>query len=272
MHNQNHRIAIILIPFFYAALAPLSAAVWELPITITGTATAAPIVQIRTIGGDASASQGYDALDAISPPPGLSFSSYLYISAFPNFLNKDVRPWTAPYATSLSWDLRIVNAEASGVTGIKLDWNAAQLPLEGAFTLEGLGPAVNMRLQNSTAFKGDHIVTIRYIPGSTSVGDGNAFRTVIPGEYALFPAYPNPFNPETAIRYRISNGGHVHLVIVDAAGREVVRLVDGERPAGYHLIVWDGTDEAGRQAVSGLYLAVMKAGRFRRSERILLTR
>ncbi len=77
----------------------------------------------------------------------------------------------------------------------------------------------------------------------------------VPARLTLLPASPNPFNPVTHLRFGLPEDGTASLRIYDVAGR-VVRalLVDEPLAAGYHDIVWDGRDDLGRPASSGVYL------------------
>ena len=89
----------------------------------------------------------------------------------------------------------------------------------------------------------------------TAVGDGGIVAAR-PEEYALFPCYPNPFNPNTTIRYQLPEPGYVRLVISDLLGQEVRTLVDGEMEAGYWSVGWEG--RAGQ--VSGQWDVSLSAG------------
>ncbi|MBN1480852.1 C10 family peptidase [candidate division KSB1 bacterium] len=95
---------------------------------------------------------------------------------------------------------------------------------------------------------------------SNSSDVGQEFR---PKQFALFQNYPNPFNPETTIRYDLPAALDVTLVIYDLSGHVVRTLVHGERPAGAHSLLWDGRNDAGLAASSGLYLYRIQAGEFR---------
>ncbi|MBC6952400.1 T9SS C-terminal target domain-containing protein [candidate division KSB1 bacterium] len=67
--------------------------------------------------------------------------------------------------------------------------------------------------------------------------------------------YPNPFNPSTAITYQLPLNSEVKLAVYNSAGQLVRKLVDGERQsAGAHTITWDGKDESGKLAASGVYV------------------
>ncbi len=67
---------------------------------------------------------------------------------------------------------------------------------------------------------------------------------------------PNPANPGTVIGYELPRDTRVVLRIVDMRGRVVRTLVEGWRPGGAQRAFWDGRDDGGRAAASGLYLAV----------------
>ena len=64
----------------------------------------------------------------------------------------------------------------------------------------------------------------------------------LPTEVALLGNYPNPFNPETTIRYALPQSGKVHLAVYDLLGHEVAVLVDEPKPAGHHATRFDAGD------------------------------
>ncbi len=77
----------------------------------------------------------------------------------------------------------------------------------------------------------------------------------LPGKLRLEGNYPNPFNPSTTIALAVEHDQQVRLDVFDAAGRRVRTLHDGVLTAGRHQIVWNGQDDRGRQAASGVYFA-----------------
>jgi C1A family cysteine protease len=79
--------------------------------------------------------------------------------------------------------------------------------------------------------------------------------------YALYGNAPNPFNPQTLIRYDLPSETVVNLRIIDASGRVVRTLVDTEdKSPGTHSAWWDGTDQSGRRVASGTYFYRLEAG------------
>jgi hypothetical protein len=94
----------------------------------------------------------------------------------------------------------------------------------------------------------------------------------IPAKFDLHQNFPNPFNPQTEIRFDLPEEAHVQVVIFDLLGREVRTLVDKDAKAGYHSIVWDGKDRSGQTVASGVYLYQMSAGNFREVKKLTLVR
>jgi len=73
--------------------------------------------------------------------------------------------------------------------------------------------------------------------------------------YELFQNYPNPFNSETTIQYALSRNTHLKIVIYNALGKEVKKLVDNTyQSPGIYKILWDGTDNQGIPLPTGIYL------------------
>ena len=82
-------------------------------------------------------------------------------------------------------------------------------------------------------------------------------EVALPSEYVLSSAYPNPFNPETTIPFGLPEASWVDLSVYDVLGRRVAVLVEGERPAGRHVVQFRGESLS-----SGVYLVRMQAGAF----------
>jgi hypothetical protein len=76
-----------------------------------------------------------------------------------------------------------------------------------------------------------------------------------PAPAASLSAWPNPFNPSTALSLRLAAAGPARLSIHDARGRAVRVLADAEFPAGESLLHWDGRDATGAPMPTGLYFA-----------------
>lgn len=71
----------------------------------------------------------------------------------------------------------------------------------------------------------------------------------LPNQWSLEANYPNPFNPQTTIPFRLESPQNVKLEVFDAMGRSVAVLVNEVRPAGEHSVVFDAYNQP-----SGTYL------------------
>jgi subtilisin family serine protease len=96
-------------------------------------------------------------------------------------------------------------------------------------------------------------VTLTVTP-QTGVDDEVVASTV------FFGAVPNPFGPETSLRFSLARESDVDLMIYDVAGRLVKTLVSGMRPAGANEARWNGRDNADRSVASGTYFARLVVG------------
>ena len=88
---------------------------------------------------------------------------------------------------------------------------------------------------------------------------------IVPDNFALSPAYPNPFNPSTTISYQLPAPNSMILVVYNVSGQRVATLVNGKVNTGYHQITWNAHNQP-----SGLYFVQMVAGDYVSSQKILL--
>ena len=92
-----------------------------------------------------------------------------------------------------------------------------------------------------------------------------------PEAYCLYPNFPNPFNPNTTIRFDLPVRSSVTLSIYNAVGQRIRTLVRGDREAGPYAVVWDSRNESGHPVASGVYLCHMEVdGAFSRTQRMVL--
>ncbi|MDO9578818.1 MAG: FlgD immunoglobulin-like domain containing protein, partial [Candidatus Cloacimonadales bacterium] len=84
--------------------------------------------------------------------------------------------------------------------------------------------------------------------------------------------YPNPFNPSTTIKFNVTQtSSFVSIGIYNLKGQRVKRLIDDQLEAGQHSVVWNGTDDAGKNVSSGMYFADMREnGRYTSVKKVIL--
>jgi len=116
-------------------------------------------------------------------------------------------------------------------------------------------------LQPRFFFGGFNFSYMDFVLTAVSVGNEND----APLSYELQQNYPNPFNPSTTINYSTKENGNVEILVFDLLGREIVKLVDKEIPAGVHKVEFNG-----KNLSSGIYYYTLKAGSFVSSKKMIL--
>ena len=119
-----------------------------------------------------------------------------------------------------------------------------------------------------------HIVTVDDVKsGILALEELIAYE--IPAETELLRNYPNPFNPETWIPYRLAEDADVSLTIYDVNGA-MVRTIDiGHQSAAVYesrskAIYWDGRNRFGEQVASGIYFYSLSAGDFSATRKMVI--
>jgi len=117
------------------------------------------------------------------------------------------------------------------------------------------GEAINLK-ENATFDTASEEMTI-------VVGDISKF--MVPTQFALGSAYPNPFNPSTKLNLDITQTGHVSMEVYNIKGQVVETLLNGVMSAGYHTITWNAN-----QLSSGMYFVKVIAGDNVATQKVML--
>ena len=111
----------------------------------------------------------------------------------------------------------------------------------------------------STDGAGDWITQLRPTPGEPNdtliIHPGP-----VPGAVVLQDNYPNPFNAGTNLVFGLPSSQNVRIRVFDARGGLVATLLEGPMDEGFHPVEWDGTNDAGAAAASGIYFARLESG------------
>lgn len=121
----------------------------------------------------------------------------------------------------------------------------------------------SVHLDGSTTFYPSQKIDV-----TTSIAD----EQHVPHQFKLNTNYPNPFNPETVIRYKIPVQTYVELCIYNLNGQRIKELIATQQTAGHHTVFWNGRDEANEPVGSGTYILSMHAGDFVDYKRLTLLR
>ncbi len=91
----------------------------------------------------------------------------------------------------------------------------------------------------------------------------------LPVDYLLSQNYPNPFNPTTNIKFAIPQAGNVKIAVYNLLGQEVRTLVSSYVDRGTGVVSWDGRDNNGKMASTGMYIYRMTSGSFVQSLKMM---
>jgi hypothetical protein len=167
--------------------------------------------------------------------------------------------------TSLNADLS--DQDGYGLTFVDVISHAARVGDVLEVTAESPNPLLGIR-------PGRHIVTTDDVKtGRISLPDLVAYE--IPALTELLPNFPNPFNPETWIPFRLAEDASVALTIYESTGR-LVRTIDiGFTPAAIYesrskAIYWDGRNNFGEQVASGIYFYHLDAESFSATRKMVI--
>ena len=160
-----------------------------------------------------------------------------------------------------------------GVTVEPDIWTRVSIPISELPLTEGRLTGITISGTVKETFYIDDMKLVAEEPpkGEPSAVDESG-EAVLPSSYSLSQNYPNPFNPETAIRYDLPDARPVRLLLYNLTGQLVRTLVDEAHAAGSYAILWAGTDDAGRNAASGVYLCRMETGEYHAVRKLLLVR
>lgn len=170
-----------------------------------------------------------------------------------------------------AFDARFASEE--GGTMVKVHQASGEFPI----TIQGTGPitvswsvAAGDPIYEITDGLGGSVFPSTQLSGEGSLRITNpAVRRLvlrvggaeIPTEFALYQNYPNPFNPVTNIRFALPVAGRVDVEVFNILGQRVSVLAAREMSAGYHVVQWDGTSDAGQPMGSGVYFVRLRADR-----------
>jgi len=158
-----------------------------------------------------------------------------------------------------------INEQASPVWNSQLGWpNQAKIG-DYYHMVSDVGGA---DLAWAATFNGEEDIYYTRITGQTTAVADEPTRSV-----RLYPNLPNPFASSTALRYAVPlTVQRVQLELFDLGGRRVATLFDGHPGGGMHTARWDGRDEAGHAARSGVYLCRLDADGVTETRRLMLLR
>ena len=95
----------------------------------------------------------------------------------------------------------------------------------------------------------------------------------IPGNLTLYPAFPNPFNPEVTLRFQVGQDAEfINIQVYDIQGEWLSTPVQNTFTSGRYSVIWDGTNAQGEALPSGIYLVKISSSLATHFQRVTLLR
>ncbi|MBN2412832.1 T9SS type A sorting domain-containing protein [candidate division KSB1 bacterium] len=170
----------------------------------------------------------------------------------------NARTGVAVSTDGINWSRACDRPVLAGTPGA---WDAA-----GPFTLDWIDTGGQLLMVYMSDWKAG-IATSPIDPAGVT-----AEKDKFPEAHILFPNYPNPFNSETIIGYRITSFSYVELIIFDVLGKEVKTLINKTQPPGEYHVHWNGTNDMGNEIPSGIYFYRLQTENFKQTKKVLLIR
>ena len=216
------------------------------------------------LGVSPEAFASWDVWDVEEPPAAPDYVAlyfpHLDWQMHPGLYASDIR---SPLVSGQSevWDMEVVSSLEGGE--VTLEWRGMDDVPESCIIrlVDAEGGEYDMRRSERVSYICQGRGEIRHFQVRvSSVATGEVDRTDMftPEAFGLLPNYPNPFNPETIIRYNIGRQSAgsvlVTLQVYNTLGQLVRTLVETQQPAGLYSVTWDGKDEYGEPVGSGVYI------------------
>lgn len=243
---------------------------WPVDWKISITAKSGDLLTPPGVLGTAkNAGKRYDRLDLALPPslPGdlrVVFEKDKDFGPPGDYLS-DIRP---ALTESESWSFTVAPGSAraielnfDGLADIPADYDLILADQEGR-------AKQNLRLEPVYRFIASQNRHFELTIAPKTTGQ----TALLPTKYDLYQNFPNPFNPQTLIKYDLSEAATVRLEVFNILGQKVATLVNRFEAAGPKSALWDGTDERGAKVSSGIYFYKIAAGDYVATKKMMLVK
>ena len=176
---------------------------------------------------------------------------------------------TAPGIEDLVENIASPLAE-TGLFQWKASGDKLRIAYAGSAPVELSGRLLEIFMNTSGGKSGGTLRASLAIDGDDTFELRDVDLASVPARFSLGDNYPNPFNPVTKISFDLPVSGRALLRIYDVRGNEVRTLVSGVMPFGSHIVTWNGTDDRGRAASSGVYFYRIEAEGFSSTRKMML--
>jgi len=175
----------------------------------------------------------------------------------------------------------IITTEGANIGAILFEFDSAVNPTLLASNMEMVNKDSKVLVWSRTgnsietaaqviSFSGDaKLVSVTAVDRDSRTLTTAITAKVAPTTFALHPAYPNPFNPNTTLSFTLPGNATYSLKIYNVAG-QLVRTFEGSGVTGLNAINWNGQDNAGNSVSSGIYFCKLISGQFSATQKMVM--
>ncbi|MBT7585544.1 MAG: T9SS type A sorting domain-containing protein, partial [Gemmatimonadetes bacterium] len=145
-----------------------------------------------------------------------------------------------------------------------------QIAFAGTRPLQGSGELLRLYPEKLTTATTLRLIRASFNDGRIEGSSEAPSTQAKPGSFRLLPNVPNPFNPETVIRYELPRTSEVTLQIFNAIGQQVRNFAYLNQVAGTYRVRWDGRDAYGNKVAGGMYFYCLTTDRNRATQKMVL--
>jgi hypothetical protein len=219
------------------------------------------------VAGAADGLDKYDVMDLPLMPGGTVRLSFIHEDG--NYLQDMKAP-----ADEMSWPFKVSSVSDTPVT---IRFDASAVPSEyRTILLVDTETDAQINLRDATSYVYKPSGNIRNFKLIVSKVHPEAYAA-IPDKPELLQNFPNPFNPETWIPYRLSKGSDVSIGIYNIAGQHVRTIFLGHKEAGSYTAreraaYWDGKNSLGEQVAGGVYFYHIQSGAVHATKKMVIVK
>jgi len=245
-------VTVKFIPYYTNEFSPEFEVNWTAKINVEQESNDLSSVIVGTSDfADSLYNANYDLLKPLAKPfeNSISFS-------IPKEINNSVEKLHQEFTTIMDesqnyyyyWD---ADLDLSNLQTLYFNAENNNLPDNAMIFLEMAGTYLEIPQNGTLTFTpSDSLMQLAIVISDTDYSDADEVVTV---EKLSMTNYPNPFNPETNIKFNIPLDGFVELSVYNIKGQKVKQLVSDQIQAGQHSIVWYGRNEKNKRVSSGVY-------------------
>ncbi len=163
------------------------------------------------------------------------------------------------------WDVRIHNLDIEG----NQTYFGRDCAGIGDYNGDGIDDfAFSARSEQLPNYRFGHVYIYTGWDAATDVP--YEYESNLPGNFTLSQNYPNPFNMSTTIEFSLPRRSHTTLIIYNILGERLRTLISDKLPAGSYRLSWDGLNDSGGAAASGVYLYELETEQRSQTRKLLL--